>query len=48
MTGLVSAWEMARQRPKEYRHKVDDSLLLRIPPHLTLDLGRFRVRIIVL
>ena len=23
MTGLVSAWAMARRRPKEYRHKVN-------------------------
>ena len=23
MTGLASAWAMARRRPKEYRHKVD-------------------------
>ena len=23
MAGLVAAWAMARQRPKEYRHKVD-------------------------
>ena len=34
MTGLASAWVMARRKTKEYRRKVD-ALLRRVPPYLT-------------
>ena len=37
MTGLASAWAMARRRPKEYRRKVDAATRCSgVPsPHLT-------------
>ena len=34
LTGLASAWAMARRRPREYSRKVD-ALLRRMPPYLT-------------
>ena len=39
MTGLVSAWAMARRRLKEYRHKVDAATRCsRVCPHTCPDL----------
>ena len=35
MTGLASAWAMARRRTKEYRHKVDAATPYASIPDLT-------------
>ena len=34
MVGLVSAWAMAKRRPKEYRRKVDAATRM-LPPYLS-------------